>query len=76
MNKLFAKFHPISKKKWIEQINTDLKGQNINLGSKIDDDDENKKYRVSSQVKKIISFEQKYKNELTLCYSNRDIYKN
>ncbi len=37
MNKLFAKFHPISKKKWIEQINTDLKGQNINLGSKIED---------------------------------------
>ena len=41
-----------------------------------DDDDENKKNRVSSQVKKIISCEEKYKNDLTLCYSNREIYRN
>ena len=40
-----------------------------------DDDDENVKNRISSQIKRILEFEIKYPKSLTLCYSNRKVFK-
>ena len=40
-----------------------------------DDDDDNLKSRISMQVGKILECEDKFKTNLLLCYSNRDVYK-
>ena len=40
-----------------------------------DDDDENVKNRISSQIRRILEFENKCPKSLTLCYSNRNVYK-
>ena len=40
-----------------------------------DDDDENVKNRISSQIRRILEFENKYPKSLALCYSNRNVYK-
>ena len=40
-----------------------------------DDDDENKKNRISLQVERILEFESKNNKPYILCYSNRNIFK-
>jgi len=56
-------------------LNTGIRNAKGEFIAIFDDDDENKNNRISKQVSRIIEFERKNKNSITLCYSNRNIYK-
>ncbi len=56
-------------------LNTAIRESKGEFIAIFDDDDDNTKNRISSQLRKILSYEKESKKQLILCYSNRDIYK-